>query len=114
MAIGRSRRSEDGVVAVEFALVMLPLVVLIFGAIQYGLYFWADQGGSDIARSAARDSSVGEPTTVTCVNFRAAIRDQINHLGGDGATATITRTFTDAQSPPNGLTPGDKVQIYVQ
>jgi len=113
MAILRSRRSEDGVVAVEFALVMLPLVVLVFGAIQYGLYFWAMQGGSDIARSAARDSAVGDVTTVTCADFRAGIRDQINHLASDGTTATITRTFVDAQTPANGLDPGDKVQISI-
>src|SRR3954451_14447258 len=110
----RSRKTERGAIAVEFALVMLPLVVLIFGAMQYGLYFWAMQGGSDIARSAARMSAVGDVSTTTCAAFRASIKDQINSLSGNGATATITRTYTDAQSPPNGLTEGDQVQVSVQ
>ena len=114
MFAARTRRTERGVVAVEFALVMIPLVVLLFGAIQYGLYFWAMQGGSDIARTAARDSAVGDLTTVTCADFRAGIRDQINQLASDGTTATITRTFVDAQSPPNGLDPGDQVQISIR
>jgi Flp pilus assembly protein TadG len=111
---GPRRRGERGAVAVEFALVLLPLVVLLFGAIQYGLYFWAMQGGSDIARSAARVSSVGDVATSTCAAFRADIQSQINGLTGSGATATITRTFVDTSSPADGVTPGDTVQVSVQ
>jgi Flp pilus assembly protein TadG len=95
-------------------MVMLPLVVLIFGLIQYGLYFWAMQGGADIARTAARAAAANDPLTSTCVAFRADIRDQINGLAGSGSTATITRTFVDTDSPANGLTVGDTVTISVR
>src|SRR4051794_35145173 len=108
MLAARMPRNQRGAIAVEFALVMLPLVVLIFGAIQYGLYFWAMQGGSDIARSAARMAAVGDTSTTTCAAFQNSIKDQINSLSGNGAGATITRTYTDAQSPPDGLTEGDQ------
>ena len=101
------RRSADGAIAVEFAMVMLPLVVLIFGLIQYGLYFWAMQGGADIARTAARAAAANDPLTSTCVAFRADVRDQINGLAGSGSTATITRTFVDTDSPANGITVGE-------
>ena len=37
-----------------FALIALPLVVLVFGIIKYVVYFWSVQGGSDAARQAAR------------------------------------------------------------
>jgi Flp pilus assembly protein TadG len=104
-------RPEHGASAVEFALVMIPLITLLFGAIQYGLYFWAMQGGSDITRSAVRASAVGDANVVTCAGFRANIRSQIGGLG-DGATATITRTFTKANA--SGVRPGDKVQVSVQ
>ena len=114
MGLRRTRRSERGAVAVEFALVMLPLVVLLFGAVQYGFYFWALQGGSDIARDATRLSAVGDSATATCTAFRSEIRDQINGLSGDGASATITRTYIDAQSPPNGPTEGDTVKVSVR
>ena len=110
----RARRTENGAAAVEFALVMLPLVVLLFGAIQYGLYFWAMQGGSDIARSMARASAVGDATVSTCADFRSDVRSQVNGLTGSGATATITRSFVDAQSPADGLTVGDKVRVEVR
>ena len=51
-------RSEDGASAVEFALVMVPLLTLVFGILQYGLYFWSMQGGADTAGAAV-------PITVT-------------------------------------------------
>jgi len=110
----RRRRRAEGAIAVEFALVMLPLVVLVFGLIQYGLYFWAMQGGADIARTAARTAAVGDAATRTCDAFRAAVRDQVNGLTGSGSTATITRTYVDAQSPADGVTVGDTVKISVR
>lgn len=113
--MGRANaRTERGAAAVEFALVMLPLVVLLFGAVQYGLYFWAMQGGSDIARDAARVSSVYDAPTLSCSAFRAKVRDQIDGLVGDSGAATINRTYVDAQSPADGVTVGDTVRVSVQ
>jgi Flp pilus assembly protein TadG len=112
MGGARPARSEHGAVAIEFALVMLPLVVLLFGAIQYGLYFWAMQGGSDVARSAARLSSVGDAATNTCAAFRDDIRSEIGGFAADGATATVSRTYLDTHEP-DGVSIGDKVRIAV-
>jgi Flp pilus assembly protein TadG len=112
-ARGWSTRKEQGAAAIEFALVMLPLVVLLFGAIQYGLYFWAMQGGSDVARSAVRDSAVGDATAASCTDFRDGVKSQIDGLSGDSATATIKRTFVYADGT-GPLDEGDKVRISVQ
>ena len=109
---GSRRRSADGVIAVEFALVMMPLLVLVFGLIQYGLYFWAMQGGSDIARNAARIAAVDDVGTYSCAAFRTDVRDQINGLTGSGSTATITRTYVDSATPA-GVSIGDKVTVSV-
>ena len=114
MSIRRRERSERGAAAVEFALVMVPLLVLLFGAIQYGLYFWAMQGGSDIARSAARTAAVGDTATKTCTAFRADIRGQVDGLSGNGSTATITRSYSDTDPEGEGLTAGDTVRISVR
>jgi Flp pilus assembly protein TadG len=113
MLPARARRPEAGAIAVEFALVMLPLIVLTFGLIQYGLYFWAMQGGSDIARSAARAAAVNDESTRACTAFKADLREQINGLTGSGATATITRTYVDTESP-SGVTSGDTVKVSVK
>jgi Flp pilus assembly protein TadG len=105
-----SRAGEDGATAVEFALVMLPLVVLIFGLVQYSLYFWAMQGGSDVARNAARTASVGNPAD--CASFKAGVVSQINKLTGSGATATITRTYTKQSA--SAVQVGDTVTVSVK
>ena len=98
--------SERGAAAVEFALVMPILFLLVFGILQYGLYFWAHQGGSDIARDAARLSAVGEPTA--CADFREEIADQIDGLTGSGTTASIKRDYSTAD-----VQVGDKVVVTV-
>lgn len=86
----RHRRGQGGAVAVEFALVLPFLLLVVFGIIQYGLYFYADQGGSDAARKAARLAAVGKYTD--CTSFRNSIKADIASLG-DEANASITRSY---------------------
>lgn len=105
----RRHRDDRGNAAVEFALVMVPLVALLFGVIQYGIYFWALQGGSDIARSAARMSSVGTPSD--CASFRSAVLSQINGLAASGSSATVKRSYV--QQNPQSVTVGDMVTVTI-
>ena len=109
------RRSESGATAVEFALVMVPLIALLFGLIQYGLYFWAMQGGSDIARSAARLAAVGDPASCADVGaqkgFVSQVKDQIGSFGNKTG-AKVTRTYTTAT--PGTVAVGDTVLVQVK
>ncbi|HEX2894819.1 MAG TPA: TadE/TadG family type IV pilus assembly protein [Marmoricola sp.] len=104
-------RGDSGATAVEFALVMVPLVALLFGIIQYGLYFWAFQGGNDIARSAARLAAVGDPAD--CAQFKSDVKSQISGLIGDPSTASITRTLEDSDGVA-GRTTGDNWKVTVE
>ena len=52
----------------EFALVSLILFPLLFGILQYGLYFFAAQNGSSALREAARKVSVGDCQTKTVLD----------------------------------------------
>lgn len=104
------RGKEGGAAAVEFALVLPLLLLLVFGIVQYGLYFWTLQGGSDIARDAARQSAVGTPAR--CVDFRTSVRSQVETLNGAGEAASITRTYVD--SMPAGINVGDTVKVRVE
>lgn len=108
----RKRRAETGAVAIEFALIMPIFLLLVFGMIQYGIYFWAAQGGSNAAREAARRATVGD--FPTCTGFRADIRARIDSLG-DAATAEIWRTY---QNGPGNQKPtvevGDVVTVTVE
>ncbi|MFC6288450.1 TadE/TadG family type IV pilus assembly protein [Nocardioides sp. GCM10027113] len=103
----RRVQTDHGAAAVEFALVVPILLLLVFGIIQYGMYFWAYQGGSDIARDAVRLSAVGDPAT--CTDFRNEVRGQITGLTGSGGTATITRDYDSS----GDVLVGDKVTVTV-
>jgi len=81
----RARRDQQGAVAVEFALISMLLLILLFGIIQYGLYFWASQNGSSVAREALRRTSVGGCTDAQLTTY---VNTRIN-------TATASRTFLD-------------------
>ena len=101
------RRGQQGAAAVEFALVFPIVLILVFATIQWGLYFWADQGGSDAARNAARLSAVGTPTD--CTTFKAQVKAPIDKMGNN---FVITRSFTDTDS--DGLIEvGDTVTVTV-
>jgi Flp pilus assembly protein TadG len=53
------RRPDRGAVAVEFALIMPIFLLLIFGVIQYGWYFYAMQTGTSAVGDAVRRVTVG-------------------------------------------------------
>lgn len=52
---------DAGAAAVEFALVLLPLVMLLFGIIDFGWIFNQQVSLSNAAREAARHYAVHEP-----------------------------------------------------
>jgi hypothetical protein len=103
------RRSDRGASAVEFGLVSILLFTVLFGIIQYGLFFWQLQGGAAAAREAARYSAVGNwdcPTLDSETTSRVPA----------GGSVTVTRTYipdptgTGTASSPKT---GDDVKITV-
>jgi GTPase involved in cell partitioning and DNA repair len=107
-----ARRHESGAAAVEFALVLPILILLIFGIIQYGIYFWARQSAVAAAREAARRSSVGD--YASCPDFTTFVQGEL-HGAETGSGTTVKRSFTKATG--NLLTtgqPGDTMEIELQ
>ena len=109
----RRRRDDGGASAVEFALVMPFLLLLIFGLVQYGLWFWAIQGGADIARGAARLAATGQAPA--CADFIADVTTDINDFTPAGDAIAITRAYDKAEGNTGaGIEIGDRVQVMVQ
>jgi Flp pilus assembly protein TadG len=58
MSVRAKLRREDGAAAVEFALIVGLLAILVFGLLEYGLAFWQVQNLRAAAREGARVAAV--------------------------------------------------------
>src|SRR6185312_14558172 len=85
----RDRREQGGAAAVEFALILIPMLYLVFGLIQYGWYFYAMQSGSSAVGDAARRVAVGNCQTVGEVQTLLK-----NHLGAATTASSASQINT--------------------
>lgn len=58
MSMRAKLRREEGAAAVEFALILGLLAILVFGLLEYGLAFWQVQNLRAAAREGARVAAV--------------------------------------------------------
>ncbi|HVF21003.1 MAG TPA: TadE/TadG family type IV pilus assembly protein [Mycobacteriales bacterium] len=109
--IGRRPRGDGGAAAVEFALVSVLLLMLVFGIIGFGIALYRQQAASHGAREGARLAAVGigtgNPTMDSCTEFENEVKSR-----AEGATITdVTLEVTD---PAGGsLGAGDLVTVEV-
>ena len=61
-------KMERGAAAVEFALVLLPLMLIVLGTIDWGYYFYVRQCVTDAVRAGARAGSLDPGTEVAAAN----------------------------------------------
>jgi Flp pilus assembly protein TadG len=92
----KRRRDQGGAAAVEFALVMIPLFVIVLGLIQYGWYFYVAQNSSSAVGTVARKLEVGDCWTGTdAQTFAKAQAPQISTLSvTPGSMPTVGTNFT--------------------
>jgi Flp pilus assembly protein TadG len=102
----RARASQSGAAAVEFGLVVLPLMLLLFGIIQYGFYFWSMQAGSAAVRDAAREAAVGN---LTCSELTTYVKARLDPSRDTSKAIAVERDFIPEDAP----TIGDTVRITV-
>jgi Flp pilus assembly pilin Flp len=88
-----SGRGQDGAAAVEFALLLPLLVLLLFGFIQFGLAFNTRIQATNAAREAARQAVIGidDWTDVDGVPFWQLVRDR----AGVGSISNCSFTTED-------------------
>ena len=97
-------RSDRGAAAVEFAIILPVLMLVLFGIIQYGYYFFAAQNGSSVLRELTRKVAVGDCPSQTDLENYAKKR-----LGGLSYSGlTVTRTWQNGSAAV-----GDTVTVYL-
>lgn len=87
----RRRRDEGGAAAVEFALVMLPLLWILFGLIQYGWYFYAMQTGTSAVGDAVRKVTVGD--CQSDADLQTFITNRLGAAKSGSTAVSVTRTY---------------------
>ena len=103
MCASSLRRTERGAVAVEFALVFPLVFAVMFGVIQYGLYFWGRSTVAASARESARQLAVG--TDWTCSHDQA-----VGKAETAGSDVVVIRRYLNAT---NTAVIGDMVEVTV-
>lgn len=89
LALRARRNDQRGAAAVEFALLLVPLLLIVFGVISFGMMLSFRQTLSQAATEGARaaavetDAAAREATAITAVEDALATLDA-SHTCGDG------------------------------
>ena len=97
------RKETDGVAAIEFAILVPVLVLLLVGVIQAGALFFLQNNMASVAHDTARRVSVGELTVAAApayaqgklVNWGVTFNVMVTEPGND-VSAQITVPMADA------------------
>jgi Flp pilus assembly protein TadG len=99
----RKIKNQRGVAAVEFALVLIPLILLVFGTIEFSTLLYDKAVITNASREGARagivfvdDGGVGAGEIANVVSTYCG-----NHLISLGGNSGVTTTVTDQGVPPN-------------
>jgi Flp pilus assembly protein TadG len=99
----KTLRSENGQSAVEFALVLPLLCLLVFGVIQFGIVFNHYVTLTDAARAGARQAILIRLTSGTPAVGVQAVRNAATGLDQSKLGVTVTN--------PDWTTPGTNVTV---
>lgn len=91
------RKNTGGATTVEFALILLPMLLLLLGCMEFGRYFWVQHVVSSAAAEGARMAILSD---VTDAEVTATI-EQVVSDGGINATPAYS---VSARSPGDPIT----------
>jgi Flp pilus assembly protein TadG len=100
----RPKRTRDsGAAAVEFVLVLPILIMLVFGIIEFGLYFAQQLSVSNAARQGARYAAVPNyddngVSQSTCAAILQQVQNAAGTIGMSGSDVSVTVTTTGGGS----------------
>ena len=102
-SLRQEAKKEDGAAAVEFALIVGVLAILVFGLLEYGLAFWQVQNLRAATREGARVAAVGGDNA----DIRAAMVGSASGSLTGGEAISVTPPVCDADAL------GDQVTVRI-
>lgn len=91
------RRDERGAVAVEFALVLIPLLLIVFGIIDFGRAYNAQETLTQSARVGARLATLGKSDATVKTAVVNAAESTLNLTAAD-VSVSGSCTSTDSKT----------------
>jgi len=104
------KRDQRGAAAVEMAIVLPVLVLLVFGIIQWSIYFNRLQGLQAAAREGARVAALPQSTQS---DVKAKVTDALDGVLPSGATPTIS-VSPSSSNPCDLQAAGTSVTVTVK
>lgn len=86
--VGSRRRKARGGAAVEFALVLMPLLIFMLSALDWSYYFYVMQIVNNAAREAARAGSISLADDNGSAAASATLANYLTRAGLDSGRAT--------------------------
>ncbi len=103
--LGRFKRDTRGAAAIEFAIVIVPLLLFMFGIIEFSRAFWAKEALQQTAVDTARCMGLGlaacSPTTTTTAGQTYAVS-----VGNTWGLTIPTSNVTITTGTSCGTVPG--------
>ncbi len=84
------RKGEEGAAAIEFALVLPVLLLLLLGMMEFGLALWRQEMMTNATREAARAGIVASVPRMTDTEIQTVLESRLSTAGIDLTTAAIT------------------------
>jgi Flp pilus assembly protein TadG len=112
MLVTRQRRGERGAAAVEFAFVVIPLMLIICGIVNFGVIFAQQLSLDNATRAAAR---AGVVDTDPAVDIAARARTEFDGAVARSQAGTLTITFPGAAGATcDGSTFGQVLVVHAE
>jgi Flp pilus assembly protein TadG len=112
ITIGLKSRRERGAAAVEFALVLIPLVIILFGAIEFGVLLYDRQVVTNASREGARAGIVAGEDRVTAGEISTIVFNYCaNNLITFGDSPNLQVVVEP--NPTSGASFGDELTVTV-
>ncbi len=107
----RTRRDERGAAAVEFAIILPLLLVLVFGIVEFSIAYNRQQGLHAAAREGARVAALPQTGAAAIdARVRSALQGVLNSTEIQNATITVSPS---ANQPCDSAPPGTHVVVTV-